>query len=222
VSPAKSTPADWTRLHDRSVVFFGDSITADPVNNYVTLMMREIARHADVARLQVSNVAVDSSSIFDVIDKLPDALLEHNPDFAIVFVGVNDSKIFIQNQRSLVGVGSFEEAYANFLDALSSGKERSAVLITPPPLLFERIRSSDLLQSYWYWDVHEYGQYIAAIQRVGRRPRTRVADVYDALCREPDIERFFGPDGVHPNIHGHEVIASTVLIALADLLNEAV
>lgn len=205
-------------LEKKTIAFVGDSITADLKSNYVTLIVDKLVDVIDVSSIVITNSAADSSSIFDALDQLPDVLLEYDPDVFVVFLGINDSKIFYKIDRPLIAPDVFEASYASFLDYLDADRTRDKVLVTPPPLHFQEIRAGDYLADYWYWTPSLYAKYISAIKRVAKRPRCVVADAYGLFTQTGlENQRLFYEDGVHPNIHGHRLIASLVLDAFSQL-----
>ena len=203
-------------LSGKTIAFIGDSITADLRWNYVTLLVDRLATALNVGDIDVVNAAIDSSSIADCLDRLPEFLTEHDPDIVSVFVGVNDSKVFRYADRPLLSLGEFTDIYSAFLGRLDVPHERTKVLVTMPPLLFERVANSELLREYWYWRPEEYDQYNDAIRVLARERKCRLADVARSFaCSEESLEDFFDDDGVHPNLRGHRLIADAVLRALS-------
>lgn len=205
-------------LQGKSLVFIGDSITADLRWNYVTMCAGSFADQFDVTSMTIVNAGVDSSSILDAMDRLPDVLLEHDPDVMVVFIGVNDSKIFHSTGKPLISAQVFEQSYAAFLQCADAKRRRQKVLVTTPPLLFDKIKRGELLKEYWYWTPSQYAEYVHAIRRVASHPACVVANVHDRFLAEGGgLERLFDTDGVHPNIYGHRLIASAILEALGEL-----
>ena len=143
-----NTPFSW--LADTTIAFIGDSITADGRSNYVSLLMSTLSDHVDASGVNVVNAGVDSSSVIDALDRLPDILLEHDPDVCVFFLGVNDSKIFHGIEKPLLSVNMYKDGYAHLLDAADKGRSRTKVLLTIPPLLFDEIKTGTFLANYWY------------------------------------------------------------------------
>lgn len=207
---------EW--LENKVIVFFGDSITADLRFNFVTIVFDRLADVIDMSSVSVINSGVDSSTILDITDRLPDVLIETRPDIAVIFVGINDSKIFRYTERPLITVETFESGYNNFIERLDVKHETYKILLNLPPLLFEDIKSGELLSEYWFWRERIYTEYNRCIENTAKRPRTILADVYSAFHKSGSgLKRLFCEDGVHPNIYGHKLIAETVLEAFAKL-----
>ena len=203
-------------LEGKHIAFLGDSITADLKCNYVSLFIERLSENIDAASVAIVNSGVDSSSVVDALDRLPDVLIENDPDILVVFVGVNDSKIFRHINRPLLTISAFERGYRSLLDRADVGRVRLKVLLTLPPLLFESIKNGDLLANYWYWIPSEYMKYVEVIRKLGRSPNRVVADVYRQFkSRNCDQKQLFQVDGVHPNVYGHRLIADAILQALS-------
>jgi lysophospholipase L1-like esterase len=209
----KAESFSW--LEHKKIAFVGDSVTADLRSNYVTLTMNGLAEQIDASSLTVINSGVDSSSAVEALDRAPELLIEDDPDVIVVFLGINDSKIFRSIDRPLITSDLFTESYRSLLDCLDHNRLRRKVLVTPPPLLFDEILSGDFLKDYWYWTPSSYLEYVVAIRELANRPDSALADVYSAFERHKGRNRLFGEDGVNPNIYGHRIIAASVLDALA-------
>jgi lysophospholipase L1-like esterase len=201
-------------LEGKTIVFVGDSITADLTANYVTLTADRLADQIDITELTIVNSGVDSSSIFDALDRLPDILIEHEPDAFVVLLGVNDSKMFRQIDQPLVPPEAFGRAYGVFLDKVDATRRVPKVLLTPPPPLFDVVLHGELLAKYWYWKEDLYAQYIDAIKHLATRPQCVVADAFQVFLKEANPSRLFSADGVHPNILGHRLLSECVLDGL--------
>ncbi len=210
-------PLSW--LRGKKIVFIGDSITADNKSNYVTLTINEIANKIDVNSLGVVNYGVDSYSIHDALDMIPEIIIEEDPDVFVIFIGVNDSKVFHYLNRPLIAPDLFKDSYSALLDRIdASGGMRYKVLVTLPALPFDEIDSGEFLVDYWYWKPSLYLQYTEAIRELGNRERCSVAEIYESFRpTESNGVRLFYEDGVHPNIYGHRIISDAVVKALSNL-----
>ncbi|MCJ7507582.1 MAG: SGNH/GDSL hydrolase family protein [candidate division Zixibacteria bacterium] len=204
-------------LKNKKIVFIGDSITADKISNYVTLTLNKLAEQIDVTSVKFANYGMDSFSIHDALDIIPEIMIEENPDVFIILIGVNDSKIFRHLNRPLIAPNIFKDSYASLLNRIdATGGSRYKVLVTLPALLFEEIELGDLLSEYWYWKPTQYLEYIKVIRDFGKREKCMIADVFESFkLEQSEGNRLFYDDGVHPNIYGHRIIAEEVVKALA-------
>jgi lysophospholipase L1-like esterase len=201
-------------LIGKRIAFLGDSVTADTRSSYVTLIMDFLSNGIDATTIDVINSGVDSSSVYDAIDRIQD-VLEMDPDIFIIFLGINDSKIIEFVNKALVDVDSFERSYSMLLDRIDSKRKRTVILLTLPPLLFEKIDKGNLLKEYWHWNFDDYLKYNNVIQRIGLQHDSIVADIYSEFVNyDGDLGKLYYDDGVHPNIYGHQIIANAVLKAI--------
>jgi len=207
-----------TELKDKKLAFIGDSITADLKANYVTLTVDMLADVVDVRSLTIINSGLDSSSVPDALDRLPDLLVEHDPDIYVIFLGVNDSKILRSIDQPLISAMMFEECYSKLLAAIDRKEVRRKILVTPPPLRYEEIKKGKLLRDYWYWTPEAYNEYVNIVKRLARQPSCELADAYASFEQSgEELAGLFLEDGVHPNIYGHRLIAEAVFEALSRL-----
>lgn len=206
-------------LEGKTLAFVGDSITADLRFNYVTLVMDRLASELDVSLVDVVNSGIDSSSVFDALDRAPDIVLEHAPDVVVVFLGMNDSKIFRHNDCPLVPVKAFESTYRALLARLDTPKKTTKLLLTPPDPLFQKVKTGSLLKDYWYWTPESFGSYVAAVKKIAREESCGLADVQQSFAASEHRERLFTEDGVHPNVLGHQIIATSVIDGLRVLMS---
>ena len=215
---------DQTSLYSwfkgKKIAFIGDSVTADLTGNYVTMVADRLASLLDASSIEIINSGVDSSSVLDALDRLPDVLIESDPDVFVFFLGINDSKIFRQIDRPLLSSTEFEKSYTSLLDLADAERQRLKILVTIPPLLFEKIKNGTLLEKYWYWIPADYEKYVKAIRKIAIRKNCVIADVYNQF-QNPNtkLDKLFKDDGVHPNIYGHRLIADTVMKSLLNLCN---
>jgi|ERR1039458_6785002 lysophospholipase L1-like esterase len=203
--------ANWGPFLGRSVAFIGDSLTSESRVNYVSLFLNELATYIDLTGVRVVNSGIDSSSVFDALDRVPDLVLEHDPDTVFILLGINDSKIFRRIDKPLVDLPVFGKAYQRLLELLDVRRMRKKVLVTPPPLLFGEIDKGAMLADYWYWNESEYELYVNSICAAAGLPGVYVADVFKAFHQYTGAHRLFYEDGVHPNVYGHKIIAETLI-----------
>jgi lysophospholipase L1-like esterase len=201
--------ADW--LLGKTIAFIGDSVTADSRSNFVTLLAESLSEQLDISKVVFVNSGVDSSSVADALDRIPDVLIDSDPDLFIIFLGINDSKIFHFIDKPLLTPEVFKETYINMLMRIDSHKTNRKILVTPPPLLFDEINKGNFLRNYWYWIPSDYEKYITAIKEIGKQFNASIADVYSAFKDDRSGHRLFYQDGVHPNIYGHKIIAAQIL-----------
>ncbi len=198
-------------LRNKKIAFIGDSITADNRSNYISLLLQQLTETIDVNTIEIVNDGVDSSSIIDALDRLPELIIEENPDIFIVFIGVNDSKIFKKVECPLLSPDRYYQAYKILLERIDAEGPKDKILMTMPELLFDEINNGPFLANYWYWKPEIYVEYVNIIKKLAEEHSCHIADIYEAFKHTNIKERLFYDDGVHPNIYGHKIIATELL-----------
>jgi lysophospholipase L1-like esterase len=140
----------------------------------------------------------------------------------MVFVGVNDSKILAQFHEPLVPLDLFSRRLRMLVERL----ECAGVLVALcglPDLHFDLVQENDSLKEFWYWIPEDYRRYNEEIRRIAQAGPSRVfVDLDAAFKASPEgLDDLFGPDGVHPSVTGHSVIAEALSASLVKLLETA-
>jgi lysophospholipase L1-like esterase len=203
-------------LEGKTIAFIGDSITADLKSNYVTLVANKLTDFINMTNVTIVNSGINSSSIVDALDRLPDLFWESDPEVVILFIGINDSKVFHHIEQPLIRSDVFAESYSALIRRLDAQRVRKKILINLPALMFEEIRQGDFLKDYWYWIPDLYMKYNVVIEDIAQQHNCLVADIYSAF-KKSKYQRLFYEDGVHPNIYGHKIISHEVLECLKSL-----
>lgn len=201
-----------------TVLFLGDSIGARP-NGYVDQVSAQLrARPESRPDLQIVNSSVDSSNVLDLLDRAQETLPSNPVDVAVVFVGINDSKILTHIGKELVPLVLFAERLEDLAHRLEVGGSR-VILCGLPLLRFRHIKATGVLDQYWHWDPDRYGEYGSAIRSTAAsRPGKRFfVDLESAFAAHNDRAPLFEADGVHPTDLGHETIAGAILEVLVPL-----
>lgn len=196
-----------------TIAFLGDSITADDRFNYITMLKSLLSKKMDINYINIINSGVDSSNIFDALDRIPDLFLENGKiDILFVFIGVNDSKRFQGIDKPLVPINVYKEKYKDLLDLVRfKSPETQIILITLPFLMFDKIKHSDFLSNYWYWNRDEYNLFNNSIRELVGESNVKIADIYYSFLKKKNqLSDYFTFDGVHPNARGHQLIAEKI------------
>jgi len=196
-----------------TIAFLGDSITADIRFNYISMLSNMLSKQTNIENLNIINSGVDSSSIFDALDRIPELFCENNKiDMIFIFIGVNDSKRFYGLNKPLVSIGIYTEKYQDLLNLVKiRNPETQIILINLPYLVFDNINNSDILKDYWYWNVEEYDLYNKSIVELAKVNNLRIVDIYNSFrIKISNLPSFFTIDGVHPNAKGHQLIAENI------------
>jgi acyl-CoA thioesterase-1 len=156
-------------------------------------------------------------------------------DFALIQYGGNDCtpdwKAVAENPLALhqarVRLEEFEDTLTRFVMKLRAwGK--TAVLVTPPPLVAERFvpwisrgLDADAILRY-LGDVHHVyrwqEQYALAVHKASRLTGCALLDLRAWFLKDLDLGSLYCADGMHPNGKGHQVYAQAAEYELS-LLN---
>ena len=186
-----------------SWLFLGDSIGAAD-NSFADQLIDRLGR------VNAVNSSVDSSNIFDILDRVQELLPDEAFANFVIFVGVNDSKIFDHLHKPLVEEALFEEKYGDLLARLE---------VTPctiymcglPNLMFDHISASGILHDRWTWDPSKYERYSTIIEELaGKQENRHFVNLEGTFLTAPNRDKLFGPDGVHPSSDGHTRIADAI------------
>lgn len=197
----------------KTIAFLGDSITADIRFNYISMLNNMLSKKTRIENINILNSGIDSSNIFDAIDRIPELFSENAKiNLIFIFIGVNDSKRFHGLEKPLVPINVYREKYKDLLNLIKiKDSETQIILINLPYLVFDKIKDSELMKNYWYWDINEYELYNKSILELAKIDNLRVVDIFNSFRNNlPNLSSFYTNDGVHPNAKGHQLIAENI------------
>lgn len=204
------------------LLFLGDSVAAEPAMSFVPMALAACSATMDVA--EAVNSSVPSSNVFDVLDRTQELLPLRTEAFttAVIFVGINDSKIFARFDEPLVPLDMFKRRLSMLSERLEAAGIR-VVLCGLPDLNLDRVKAGGHLDDFWYWLPHEYRRYDEVIREVaGAQDRRLYVDLDAAFASAPgDRDDLFGPDGVHPSLRGQMIIGSAIAHGLTSAAGDS-
>jgi lysophospholipase L1-like esterase len=204
------------------ILFLGDSVAAETTIGFVPMAVRAVSGTVDVSISSV-NSSVPSSNVLDLLDRAQELLPLQKDSFAVacIQVGINDSKILAQFHEALVPLELFSTRLRMLTERLED-TGTSVALCGLPDLHFSRIAENRSLKDYWYWIPGDYHQYNAAILDIAQVSDAREFIDLDSAFKSyaQGIDPLFGPDGVHPSVAGHAVIADAVSSGLIRLFQK--
>lgn len=172
-----------------------------------------LSKKTRIENINILNSGIDSSNIFDAIDRIPELFSENAKiNLIFIFIGVNDSKRFHGLEKPLVPINVYREKYKDLLNLIKiKDSETQIILINLPYLVFDKIKDSELMKNYWYWDINEYELYNKSILELAKIDNLRVVDIFNSFRNNlPNLSSFYTNDGVHPNAKGHQLIAENI------------
>ena len=188
------------------VVFLGDSVTAgvglsDGQPTYVQLL----DAHCHQCALPVECIAsaldgIDTGYALKRFGRMVTAL---DPDWVVVMLGLNDAQP--AGQRTQIAPSAFQNNLLGLVDRILTLGARP-VLVAPNPRL--NCCAGDMPQQ-----VDLMPPYVAALRQTAEQADLPCVDIYARFCGG-DWQTLM-PDGVHPGVAGHRLIADTLASELA-------
>jgi len=206
---AKKTPKVW--------LFAGDSITQGVVHthgwqDYCELFrerLHEIGRSEDV----VINVAVSGWRLRDLDARFDERVSRFRPDVVVLMFGTNDAA---------AGAEHLQAFSSHYAEAVRKSRRAGASLVvlqtTIPMVALERGRSIDADRSMNASELrnrtNRYAcleKYVAATRLVASAENVPTIDHWAVWPKSVAEQRKLMSDDLHPNEHGHRVMAGTLI-----------
>lgn len=220
----------YKQVFGNNIIVLGDSITED--GKYISFLNAYMRLYRPEENINFLNIGVRSEnatgltekvhpfprpSILNRIDKVLEAL---DTDLAIVCYGMNDG---IYHPLLQDNFDKYKESMNALINKIHS-KGIKVCLMTPPPFdpvsfcgglndkyaedfsyLNAYCDYDDVLKKYSDWLKEEFKNKVYAI-----------VDIHSAVYSDIDANRklnanYISSDGIHPNMHGHCVMALTIL-----------
>jgi acyl-CoA thioesterase I len=204
-----SVRAALETLPHRRVVAFGDSHTADALS-WAEILKRTLKLVPATRRVHLDNLGVGGDTTVHLISRLPEVVAAA-PDLAIVLVGTNDARRHgVAAESMLVSDRETERNLAMLVRLLRDETGAALVLVTPPPVLEERIARAPLFAR----------ERVTWREADVARKAALVADAHDrvldsrAVLTDP-LERLLLADGLHLSVLGQERLARGIAKCLA-------
>jgi lysophospholipase L1-like esterase len=197
-----------TLAHQR-VVAYGDSLTADALS-WAEILKRTLKLVSATRGVRLDNLGVGGDTTVHLISRLPDVVAAA-PDLVVVLVGTNDARRHGAAARSMLVTDRETERNLALLTRLLRDETGAAlVLVTPPPVLEERIVRAPLFAR----------EHVTWREADVARKAALVGDAHDwvldsrAVLSAP-LERLLLADGLHLSLRGQERLARLIAVGLA-------
>ena len=204
----------WPVQAGAAVMAIGDSITTYRYG-YARLLaaMLELRRPADAVRFL--NMAESGYTSTHGLETTYTQFLAQQPDWVLIKFGVNDCKRFGGPQaKTLVSGDEYRANLAGIVDAFQRFTTARIILLTPTPVVEETVNTlPDFDGMRMTWSNQDLAARADAIRSLGQAHGLPVVDIFQIFGLHPAPDLFL-PDGLHPNLAGHRMIARQVLPAL--------
>ncbi len=200
----------------KRILFQGDSIT-DCGRNYDSAYgiglgypkLVEATLGADFPNeYEFINRGISGNRIVDLYARIKADFINLKPDYASIYIGVNDAWHEINNQNG-VDTAKFETIYTMMIDEIKKALPNIKLIIIAPYVLpgsatCDTEEIPDRL-SRFRTDVGEKAAVSKKIAEKYGLPLIELQPVFDAACEKAE-PKYWTPDGVHPSAKGHELI----------------
>lgn len=212
---ARMSPKPGARL-----LFIGDSVTdcgrLRPVgrgsrgalgSGYVAEVDRLLSAHFAERPVHITNMGVGGNTVRDLERRWDDDVLELDPDWLSIFIGINDvwRRFDAVDRAAAVPPEEFEATYERLIQR-SLPRLKGLVLMTP--FFVQKDRRDPMRRAM---DVH--GEVVRALARRHGALLVDTQAVVDRLLRQTSFASI-APDRVHPTPAGHAALAEAFVKAL--------
>jgi lysophospholipase L1-like esterase len=191
------------------IVTVGDSLTADPLS-WARILAAAFELACGASSPRVVNLGVGGDTTVHIVSRFEQVMREQ-PELVIVLAGTNDARVHGAPDGRVLVADADTRRNLELLCRLTRDETRAAIaLITPPPVLDERIRMAPrLMAERVSWTSDAVDRKAAIVQSLSEH----VIDSRVAL--PPPLGRFLRADGLHLTLAGQERLAGAVVSALA-------
>jgi len=194
------------------ILFQGDSITdcgrrEDPFGigtGYVSIIKGALAAATRGARIEIKNRGVSGDRSIELVNRWKEDCLDLHPTHVSIMVGVND--IWHDNVGRGISAAGYRANMRHIVErTIAAGI--GLILVTPTTV------DADPAHPYNV----QCAEYAAAVEAFAREYGAVFVNAREAMWRAvgagPSVE-YYLPDGVHPSVAGHAVIAAAWLEAV--------
>jgi len=212
------------------ILFLGDSITED--GRYVSIVEYELFRRFPTKNIDVISIGLSSETVSgltepghpyprpNVHERLRRALVKVQPTVVYACYGMNDG---IYHPPGSERLSAFQNGVQELIAAVHSTKAQ-LVLLTPPFFDVQPIADKAVCldaSQFGYASPYEgyndvlaqYGEWLTTIQSEGVHviDLNRTMQSFTKKRRKDDAAFTLSPDGVHPQMTGHALMARQIL-----------
>ena len=200
----------------KTILFQGDSITdcsrsRDDLTNmgkgYPLLVKAELGAD-NPNEYEFINRGISGNRIVDVYARIKIDFINLKPDYASLYIGVNDAWHEI-NKCNGVDTDKFEKIYSMLLDEVYEAcPDIKLFLIAPYVLEGTATCNTEEIPDRLDRFIKDVGEKNAAVKRIAKKynlPCIDLQQAFDEACKKAEPS-YWTIDGVHPTACGHELI----------------
>lgn len=185
----------------QKIVFLGDSIT-QAGDGYVSVVQAVIGAMMPELNLTYVNAGIGGHKVTDMLDRVAESVIVHDPDWVTVSVGIND----VWHGQNGVPIEQFRDIYGELIERLQTQTVAKLVLFTTTVIGEDRDgEANKRLVSY-----NEH------IRNVAGKRKCMLVDMNEAfrgaITRRQKVgtDLWFTTDGVHTSPIGAYLMAHTL------------
>ena len=204
-------------LAQSRIVFLGDSITEAGVNpgGYVTLVADSL-RTLD-AEIQVFGAGISGNKVPDLLARLDEDVLAHEPTHVVIYIGINDVwHHFEFDHVTGTDPETFEEGLGELIDRVE--ESGATVLLCTPSVIGEDTESDAEVNL-------RLAEYAQLSRGVAQEKNVHLCDLrasLEAYLVEQNQDKVYDgiltTDGVHLNAAGNRFVANFMIQELQSVL----
>lgn len=200
----------------KRILFMGDSITdcARNRNDFYNMgtgypnLVKASLGHDFPDEYEFINRGISGNRIVDLYARIKMDFINLKPDYASIFIGVNDGWHEI-NWQNGVDTQKFEKIYTMYIDEIKAACPDVKLMIIAPYVLEGSATCNteeipDKLERFKK-DVAEKAEVAKKIAAKYNLPLIELQPAFDKACTKAAAE-YWAFDGVHPTACGHEII----------------
>lgn len=154
------------------------------------------------------NKGISGNRIVDLYARIKMDFINLNPDYASVYIGVNDSWHEIVENNG-VDTDKFEKIYTMFIDEVGAACPNLKLMLISPfvlegPSTCNTEEMPNRLERFKK-DVAEKAEAVKRLAQKYNLPLIELQPAFDEACKKAPAQYWTG-DGVHPTACGHEII----------------
>ena len=154
------------------------------------------------------NRGVSGNRIVDLYARIKADFINLNPDYASIFIGVNDAWHEINNQNG-VDTEKFEKIYCMLIDEIKAACPNLKLMIISPYVVEGSATcNTDEIPNRLERFKNDVGEKAAVCKKIAQKyslPLIELQPIFDEACKSAPPSHWTW-DGVHPSICGHELI----------------
>ena len=200
----------------KRILFQGDSITDcgrsredfyGMGNGYPNLVKASMGMDRPNA-FEFINRGVSGNRIVDIYARIKDDFINLKPDYASIYIGVNDAWHEISKHNGVDTV-KFEKIYTMMLDELQAAcPDMKLILIAPFVLEGSATCDTEEIPNRLQLFQTDVAEKAAVVEKIAEKyglPLIKLQPAFDEACKKAS-PAYWAFDGVHPTACGHEII----------------